>query len=280
MAEINPKRAQIATLGNHLFHFTVFREKLLLNVDPTYFRGMQGSMGSWDFLIDDAPLRANVWHNLSFAFDPAARRARIVFDGRRLKDLALDDLLLARLADYEAGANFHSGSLGVEFTDFSWGGVFNGAADNVVVYNRALSGRELIALARAQSDPNQPVPPINNANQAQLDLALLRAAHGGDSAGVAELIEQGANVDAMHRGWTALHYAAHFGHRETVETLIELRANVLLTVQGHTAQSLARLQGHQQIVAMLEEVSNTERFYSARSFPLVQHRSVAEPPAP
>ncbi|MBX7058441.1 MAG: ankyrin repeat domain-containing protein [Leptospirales bacterium] len=270
-------RGHLVALGHGLFDIRIWRGRLLLDLDPSYEKGEEGSIGPWLYELSDVDPRINIWHNLSLAFDPVAKRMRLVFDGRRIRDIVLDDRMLGELLRYEPGATFHGGSLGLEFSNFSYGGTLHGYADNVLIFNRPLSGAELSALAAEQESGDEPAPQPASPDP-QLILKLVSAARSGDTTGIRSAVAAGASVDSLYQGWSALHFAAYYGRQAAVQTLIDLHANALLKVQGFTAQDLARSRNQSAIVQMLEDYSNTRAFFFERSFPLVQHRALLLPP--
>ncbi|MCE9599955.1 MAG: ankyrin repeat domain-containing protein [Spirochaetia bacterium] len=273
-------RGHLATLGYGLVDLKIWQGTLLLSIDPTYASGEDGSLGSWEYKLEDAAFRVNTWHNIIVSIDPAAKRARVLFDGKRLRDIVLDDRMLKVLPNYKAGSSLHGSPLGFEFSQFAGGSVMHGYGDNVVTYNRPLNGAEMLALAKDLRNPNQPVvQPAQNPNQSKLDMNLLAAAKIGDADAIAAALSSGANIDFVYQGWAAIHFAAYYGHEDAIKKLIESHANVLLKAQDHfTAQDLAKIKGNDSIVELLNDASNTERFYQFRSFPLTQHRAIPAAP--
>lgn len=83
-----------------------------------------------------------------------------------------------------------------------------------------------------------------------IDKAILpelhRAAYGGHSARVKQLIQQGADVHAKGpNGWTPLHIAAIRGHRMLSEMLLNMGADIRARDQeGRTPAKLAEIHGH------------------------------------
>jgi ankyrin repeat protein len=104
----------------------------------------------------------------------------------------------------------------------------------------------LISLLYLGCDPGIPVPP------------LCRAAREGDTAGIAELVRSGADVN--ERGgvndWTALMHAVHKNQPKAVEALIDAGADVNAKAGARgrdTALRLAEMQGLRDIAAMLRD---------------------------
>ena len=75
----------------------------------------------------------------------------------------------------------------------------------------------------------------------------------GDVDAIRELIERGANVDALDRhGQTALMLAARAGRADLVEALIEGRADLNVTAKyGLSALMLAVVNGHAEVAHLL-----------------------------
>ena len=84
---------------------------------------------------------------------------------------------------------------------------------------------------------------------------LINAARKGDTAIVKLLIENGAEIDQIHKqhGSTALMFAAQNGHTKTVQALIDLGANINRgsTVNYYTALMFAADGGHTETVQAL-----------------------------
>jgi len=68
-----------------------------------------------------------------------------------------------------------------------------------------------------------------------VDDSLIRTAMKGDVAGLKDLLNQGANINALHSatGWTALSAAAYFGYPEAVDFLIHAGADPNLRDLNH-----------------------------------------------
>ncbi len=83
---------------------------------------------------------------------------------------------------------------------------------------------------------------------------LMLAAFRGDTAGVINLLEQGADVNARDRdGDTALMFAAFKGHGLIVALLLQYGANVYARARnGWTARKAAQSGLHQQIAETLK----------------------------
>jgi ankyrin repeat protein len=83
---------------------------------------------------------------------------------------------------------------------------------------------------------------------------LMLAAFRGDAAGVINLLERGADVNARDGdGDTALMFAAHGGHALIVALLLQYGANVYARARnGWTAKKAAQSGLHEHIADMLQ----------------------------
>jgi beta-lactamase regulating signal transducer with metallopeptidase domain/ankyrin repeat protein len=102
---------------------------------------------------------------------------------------------------------------------------------------------------RAVADDND----RGGASTRALNVALLEAAQKGEIDEVAELLNDGVDVNAVIRGdGTALLMAARHGHRDLVRLLLDRGADVNIGVRGDgTALIMAARYGHRDIVTML-----------------------------
>tara|TARA_Y100001937_G_scaffold11083_2_gene13554 strand:+ start:81844 stop:83562 length:1719 start_codon:yes stop_codon:yes gene_type:complete len=225
------------------------------------------------YTLDQAKFRSNQWHTIVVSLDLSARRGRIAFDGKRLRDFRLDRNYLEltqKSGDYDT----------FKFTQFRTGSVLKGFVDDFAIWNRPLTGQELLAYHRQYARSGNTTVVDNKPDREELNLALLKAAYKGDATAVSNALDQGAQVDVNFQGWTSLMYAAHFGHADVVEVLIEKGADALIELNGNHAGHIASNQGHTQIAQMIEDYMNTERFYFERSLkePTVRHRSIPKAP--
>jgi len=84
-----------------------------------------------------------------------------------------------------------------------------------------LSLLTILGMAGCKHQQSSSVQPGNSEHRAQLEGELLRAAQGGETASVARLLQEGANVESSnHSGETALSVAADLGHVETARLLL------------------------------------------------------------
>ena len=89
----------------------------------------------------------------------------------------------------------------------------------------------------------------------KLEKRMLTAAWNGDIQKVWDLLDEGANVNAMNEfGETALHLASHGGHSETVELLLAKKANInTVDNEGNTALMLACIFKNINVIPVLLE---------------------------
>jgi hypothetical protein len=93
------------------------------------------------FDFPDAHLASNQWHRLVCSFDLTGQRIVTVLDGVRLADIELQNFQFAVIGtEYEAGDKVFC------FEDYSVGSIFRGFADNLKVFNQALTSAEITAL--------------------------------------------------------------------------------------------------------------------------------------
>lgn len=80
------------------------------------------------------------------------------------------------------------------------------------------------------------------------------AARSGDVKKVRELLAEGQDVNAKHKGYSALYLAAWQGHADVVEVLLDGGAEINdRTPEGGTALQYAAESGHEDIVRLLLE---------------------------
>ena len=116
-----------------------------------------------------------------------------------------------------------------------------------VVRTFAVSGLALIVCAAVagQAAPTPSTPSLSSPSPGQPSLSLpilslndqlIAAATNGDAAGVQQLLQKGANIEAKDNlGWTPLIWAAYQGHTEVVNLLLEKGAN--LEAKGNKGQT-------------------------------------------
>lgn len=247
--------------------------RLLLQLHPTYARGESGALGEWRFQYEEM-VSFKKSHALVVSVDMEKNRVRVLLDGRRLRDVALDSKLSSQLREQEPGVD------GMDLENRAGGFVFHGNADNMILYSRALNGAEMIALAREIGSPMPTIVEPAKPDQSVLDLRLARAARNGDPAGIKNALASGANVNSLQSGWSPLHFAAYYGHVDAAKALMDANADPLLQISGFTAQQLAHARGFAKVVILLEDYSNTTRFYHMRRFLPPSQRARANPTPP
>ena len=158
------------------------------------------------------------------------------FDGKQHK-LYVDGAQVAAIAGDLPASNTQRFVIGSRDTDERWS-YFNGALDDIRIYNRALTQPEAKALYHEGGFEPEP---------------LTRAARLGRSDVVGKLIAEGADVDGRDReGCSALHYAVRRADREMVEFLLSRGANANLpTLTGDTPLHLAASQEKVEIAKLL-----------------------------
>jgi beta-lactamase regulating signal transducer with metallopeptidase domain len=126
-------------------------------------------------------------------------------------------------------------------------------------YGARVAGSSMIlmaslALCTLNLRPAIATPAMANAtNTANSRVAgrLIEAAHEGRIDEVQQLLDQGADLDAVSDGWSALVAAAHQGRMNTVRLLLDRGADVNAESDGWTALVAAAHQGHENTVSLL-----------------------------
>lgn len=90
-----------------------------------------------------------------------------------------------------------------------------------------------------------------------LNLPVLQSALRGDAGAVQSFLARGANPNASHEGWFAIHYAAYYGHSEVCKILLEAGAKPDTLIEGWSALQLAESRGHSNVVEVLKPVSRS-----------------------
>ncbi len=135
----------------------------------------------------------------------------------------------------------------------------------------------------ASSLPKPPKQPCSetklNPDIETLNTQLLAAVKAGHSWEVLHLLSQGADVNAMDNGWTALMYAASMNREATLLLLLEHGADVhRIGVSGRTALQVAEGLGHANIATILK----TATMYQAppkQEVTAENHKGTASKPA-
>jgi hypothetical protein len=103
-----------------------------------------------------------------------------------------------------------------------------------------------LSIDKSGTTPHQPL------SMDELNKKMISAAAEGARRRVAQCIKEGADVDAVEDGQTALTKAALGGHTDVVRTLLQNRANVhIRTNWNYTALLIATCHGHEDIVKLL-----------------------------
>ena len=115
--------------------------------------------------------------------------------------------------------------------------------------------KELSTRTEETSETVQSIPAVQSSQAQQLGSKLRSAAERGDTHAVAQLLDQGADVDATDTvGRTALYLATSAGHDRTVELLIDGEADVNARDVNHVSPlSQARGHNHTDIAALLRQ---------------------------
>ncbi|MCZ8343442.1 MAG: ankyrin repeat domain-containing protein [Leptospira sp.] len=228
------------------------------------------------YYLTETNIKLNEWNNLGFALDPTKKRAYVQLNGVRLKDLILTDSYLRALSQKKDFPYFN-----FELVHFGCGSVLSGFVDRIAIYERALGAKEMKAFFDERSRKGSgKITPMQTIDISRVNKEYVSFAKEGNLKNLKTALENGADINYQHEGWTALMYAAYFGHTSIVKELIKNRINPLAEISGYTAQRLAEFQNHSEIVKLLEDYSNTESFYFQRkmNFSVNQKSSPIPPP--
>lgn len=231
------------------------------------------------FLLKKAKVEPKQWNSLVLSFDANRKRIRVLLNGRRLDDINISDRMADNYKSKQAQRFW--------FHQYRRGDLLHGYADEFAFFEKPLTGSEMIAFhndfGRSDSSvdttdttDNEPALP----DREKWNQTLLQAAAEGDAATVEYAIEQGADVNAKHKGWTGLLYAAYYGHTDVVEVLLEKNADAMIEIQGWSPFRLAEFKGHSKIVTLLDNELNTERYYFEREVNEPKPRSILNPADP
>jgi len=268
-------RRQIFTIGYRCLSFEI-AEGMLYFTANAFHRIDDDNFDEIDevYPLSEVNLESGKWHSIAVTVHPQKKRIYLVIDGHRLKDIALTPEFLKIMPMQTYGPE-----PGASFVNEGWGGVLNGSIDDLIFYDRPLTGKELVELSKRYAKGNQQIATVTVENK-EANLRLLRAASGGDLTEARAAIESGANVNAPYENWTSLMLASYYGNEPMVQFLMQHDADPLREADGWTAQALAKQQNHPEIVKLLEDYSNRARFYFSRTLKHVSHRSMASPPDP
>ena len=275
-------RRSLFTIGSRKFDVAMFENRLTISPQVSYYtkprpRTMKDMEFSNDFYVyPGVHLENKRWYHIIFSTDIRSGRLYTMLDGKRLKDIQLS----RRLIKFWKKRN--NNRIAFQFHNWGYGGVFNGQADDLVVYNRAMNSKELSALYRKFNSSKKKVkkkkylvPPPPNP---QLKRRFMEAASKGNTVKVKQYLRRGVSVDAIHGGWTALMLASFYGHVGTVKVLIKNRADISIKYSGWDALKLAKHRKKTRVVTMLEDYHNRPRFYFERQLNAPRTRSLMPPP--
>lgn len=223
----------------------------------------------------DVTVELEKWHSMTVSVDLKNKKISVIYDGKRLKDINPSNEIV-----------FYRNERGNELLDLENGGfgvVFKGFVKDVVGYNRVLSGNEMMAVQKKYAMNKteivkKPDPVPENKNLPIVNEALLKAARTGNTKGVTEAVNNGAEIDTKYKGWTPLLFAVFYGHEDTVKELIKSEANPLVEISGYNALRLAKSKNHKGIADFLEDYGNKSRFYDPNRHVQKNSRGTIIPP--
>lgn len=228
--------------------------------------------------IEDVVLTLDKWHSFAVSLDMTNNRAMVIIDGKRLKDVNLGkDFFKVYFQMDKSYSYYLRQHMGL--TMFGNGSVYKGYARDMMTYSRTLSGKEMTLLYKKHALSMTPVTEVlPDPDNKKLNETMLLAAKKGDAGAVRSALDAGADPNAKLRGWTGLLFASYYGFEEVARAFMEKQADPLVEIEGWNAQRLAAARQHPGIVKILEEYSNTERFFMKRSFMQKKSRAEIRPP--
>lgn len=232
-----------------------------------------------DYKFPDIKIELNKWHNFAVSMDTKNGRASILVNGKRLKDINLGK---SYIEVYSKGPWYRNQILALDMAGN--GSLLTGYARDMAAFDRAVSGKELFelqkkyAINKADTVVETDNPGPEKKDTEALNQSLLKAAKSGKTDEASAALKEGAEVDTKYKGWTPLLFAAYFGHEETVKELIKNHADPLVEVSGWNAQRFAKAKNYTGIVALLENHSNSSRFFKERKFIVKNSRGEVLPP--
>lgn len=275
--EKNPRKDNLLfTLGERRFEYWISEKtgQLFLITHAACGRcgpGGKGTSHEDSYYFPGVTMDFGKWYNFVVSIDLAKGRIMTLLNGRRLPDAMLSPqfIELNRQVDF-------SPSIAFRLLQGGWGAPARGYTRDVVLYNRALNSSEMTALAARYGDQSAPVaPPQDPTEKEQANKAFLQAVTNGDLAAAKKHLDAGAQINFIYQDWSALNLAAYFGREDLVRLLVSQHADVLHEVRpGINSQELARSKGHSRIVKILEDASNTPRFFGERKIGNHLHRSM------
>ncbi|MCB1168539.1 MAG: ankyrin repeat domain-containing protein, partial [Leptospiraceae bacterium] len=278
---LNPSkgdRRQVMTIGYRLFDVGIYKN--VLNV-RTNIGGEEGGKNVYAHEYYEVPgfkVEDDKWYNIILSGNLESRRISLMINGKRFDDIHLTSRFVTyykRFYKERMGAY-----LALQFFNYGWGGVLDGYADNLVVYERGLNGAEMKELHKKYGGEfsDVTVTPTTHAFTEEEKKAYFAAVANGDLDSVQGFLNRGMPVDELWYGWTGLMLAAYYGQPGIASELIERKADVSVKVEGWDAYQLAKARNHPEVAALLNDYLNTERFYFERSVLEIKHRSILKPP--
>lgn len=141
------QRKFVLSFGYRSVSFEINKDKLLLSLSQYHSKGNSEYSYAKDFYpLTDIPFKYAQWNTIIFSSDIVSRRMAIYVNGVRYDDVYLSRRFVEYYSKY-----YSMGTYGVRMHNYGWGGVLNGYADDIVVYNRKLNSSEIEALYRKYS---------------------------------------------------------------------------------------------------------------------------------
>lgn len=158
------KRKHVLTFGYRMIDFEINEDKLLLSASLSEKVGGDNYIHTDDFYpLTEIPFKYDEWNSLIFSTDIDSRRMYLVVNGVRYNDIQLSKRFVEFFRKY--GMDSPYGTSGVRTYNYGWGGILNGYADDIVVYERKLNDNELMALHSKYSKGNKEVKPGDHSNK-------------------------------------------------------------------------------------------------------------------
>lgn len=261
-------------LGDNDFNFFINNKTGKLKFSAAVYCPTCGKDGQYRTLNEkyefkDEKVDFEKWHNFVVSVNLKERRVSTLLNGKRLKDIQLSKQFM------EVYENKVSSRKAMNLSFNGMGLPFKGYARDVIFYSRTINANEMKELNKKYGDksdvtPDKIVDPIELNKK---NYEFLKASKLGKLSDVVSAYEGGAQINANYKNWSALTFAAFYGHEDIVKYLIAQQINVLHEFKpGWTSQRIAKEKGFDSIVALLENASNTTRFFAERKFNFKQER--------
>lgn len=283
--EGSEETARFFCFGKRRICLGLHEDKLLIDFDIVREVNGKYIASEWMYVIDRANIQFQKWNSIIIGVDASKNRMAVMLNGKRLDDYYLNPEI-SELAKKDTNHQ------GVYFQHLGAGKIFHGSADNLIVYNRKLTGAEMQRLYNSYSRHKHGGTNIanvdeNNTNdnsdeednvkpdidRSRLNSELLTAAYKGDLSGVKTAVRNGANVNTRAKqGWTALLYSAYFGHTAIIKYLLDNYADISLEVDGWSARDMAEYKSHSDIVSLLDQHYRKDRNYTSFELFPPKHR--------